>query len=183
MLPAPAQGIGALQLPQLPPVPSGPNPTQPGSFSQMYDGMKTKADQMPMAPLPQLPTAMEVRPIMPNLTMDQPWQDSVEFPDAVGADGLKLPGQPKARPVTPTGDTKSTDGPVGFLDPLMSAFQDTNKLQHNAEKLTNEAAIGGDVDLHDVMIATEKASVAMNLTMQVRNRLIDAYQEVMRMQV
>ena len=43
--------------------------------------------------------------------------------------------------------------------------------------------VGGDVDLHDVMIAGEKASVAMQLTLQVRNKLVEAYQDVMRMQV
>lgn len=183
MLPIPSnQGIGALQLPALPPTPSGPHPTQPGSFGNLFDRMHTAAEQQQAQHLPQLPTAMEVRPIMPSMSLDQPWQDSVEFPDAVNSDGLKLPGQQKTRPVTSTGKTDAVN-PSTFLDPLKHAFQEANQMQSKSEDLANEAAVGGDVDLHDVMIAGEKANVALQLTLQVRNRLVDAYQEVMRMQV
>ena len=183
MLPLPTQGIGALALPALPPIPSGPNPTAPGSFSRMFDQLQTVADQQAgVATLPQLPTSMEVRPIMPSSSLAQPWAASLEFPDAVGQDGLKLPGTPKSRPVMPlTG--KPGESPLSFLDPLKSAVSDANRLQHQSDGLNAAAAVGGDVDLHDVMISAEKASVALNLTLQIRNRMVDAYQEVMRMQV
>jgi flagellar hook-basal body complex protein FliE len=70
-----------------------------------------------------------------------------------------------------------------FLKPFQEGLQQVNKLHKDSAKLANEAAMGGDVDLHDVMIASEKASVSMQLTMQVRNKLVEAYQEMMRMQV
>jgi flagellar hook-basal body complex protein FliE len=114
---------------------------------------------------------MEMRPpIAPVNDLSQPF---VEFPGAVGADGLR---------VTP-GSAILKQGPFDFLTPLQQGLQETSRLSKTAEKLANEAAIGGDVDLHDVMIASEKASVAMQLTLQVRNKLVEAYQDVMRMQV
>ena len=47
------------------------------------------------------------------------------------------------------------------------------------EKLIN----GGNVDLHEVMIAAQKASVTLSATMEVRNKAVEAYQEIMRMSV
>ena len=47
------------------------------------------------------------------------------------------------------------------------------------EKLIN----GGNVDLHEVMIASQKASITLNATMEVRNKAVEAYQEIMRMSV
>jgi flagellar hook-basal body complex protein FliE len=183
MLPIPSQGIGALQLPSLPPTASGPHPSGPGTFNRMFDEMSTAVEQRQgMGQVSQLPTSMEVRPIMPSASLDQAWAASVEFPDAVGPDGLKLPGAPKTRPITSlTG--KPAESPLSFLEPLRGAVEDANRLQHTASDLAAEAAVGGDVDLHDVMISGEKAGVALNLTLQIRNRLVDAYQEVMRMQV
>jgi flagellar hook-basal body complex protein FliE len=186
MLPIPGS-IGALELPKLPPVPSGPNPTAPGSFNHMFDKLSTAAEQrQAMAPGPQLPTAMEMRPLMlpPAASLSQPFVGGVEFPDAVGPDGLKLPGTSnKTRPVNPTGKAVEATSPFAFLQPLASGLDETNRLQGRAQELSDEAALGGDVDLHDVMISAEKAGVAMQLTLQVRNKLVEAYQEVMRMQV
>jgi flagellar hook-basal body complex protein FliE len=58
-----------------------------------------------------------------------------------------------------------------------------NQLAQTSDSKQRDLAMGKDVELHDVMIAAEKASVAVNLTMQVRNKLVESYQEVMRMQV
>ncbi|MOA27281.1 Flagellar hook-basal body complex protein FliE [compost metagenome] len=69
------------------------------------------------------------------------------------------------------------------MRPFQEGLAQVNKLHRDAATLANEAAVGGDVDLHDVMIAAEKSSVAMQLTLQVRNKLVEAYQEIMRMQV
>ena len=46
-----------------------------------------------------------------------------------------------------------------------------------------QLAMGDDVDLHKVMILGTRASLALETTMAIRNKLIDAYQEIMRMQV
>ncbi|MFV9509863.1 flagellar hook-basal body complex protein FliE [Tepidibacillus sp. LV47] len=52
-----------------------------------------------------------------------------------------------------------------------------------ASDLVKKVSIGDVQDLHHVMIATEKASLGLQLTVQVRNKIVEAYQEIMRMQV
>lgn len=71
----------------------------------------------------------------------------------------------------------------GFGKFLKEALNKVNAAQVEAQQLTQEFALGNDVELHQVIIATEKASLALQLTMQIRNKAIDAYQEIMRMQV
>ena len=174
MLPIPSGGVGRVDLPLLPPTPSGPNPTAPGSFIRLYDGMMTLDDRA--ASRSGLPTSMEVRPLIaPVADLSQPFKHSVEFPGAVAPDGLRVP--------SPSDAQRAGADPFQFLAPLKEGMAQTNVLAKRSETLANEAAIGGDVDLHDVMIAAEKASVAMQLTLQVRNKLVEAYQDVMRMQV
>lgn len=60
---------------------------------------------------------------------------------------------------------------------------DTNQLQMEAGKLAEKFALGEISDIHEVMIAAEKAGVAFELVMAIRNKLIEAYQELMRTQV
>lgn len=67
--------------------------------------------------------------------------------------------------------------------PLGAFLEDVNAAQLHADALKNDLATGGDVEIHDVMIAAEKAGISVALTMQLRNKLLDAYQEIMRMSV
>ncbi|SES79686.1 flagellar hook-basal body complex protein FliE [Anaerobranca gottschalkii] len=71
----------------------------------------------------------------------------------------------------------------GFGYYLRNALMEVNRLEKEADTLTKKLAAGENVDLHDVMIATEKANIALQLTVQVRNKAVDAYNEIMRMQV
>lgn len=66
---------------------------------------------------------------------------------------------------------------------LKEAIQDVNHKQLESDKMTQKLILGGDIELHDVMIASQKASVALNATMEVRNKVIEAYQEIIRMPV
>lgn len=75
----------------------------------------------------------------------------------------------------------SVDKPFGQF--LSEAINDVNTLQNNAEKASMDLAAGKIQDVSQAVIAAEKASIALQLTMQVRNKVVDAYQEVMRMQV
>jgi flagellar hook-basal body complex protein FliE len=75
------------------------------------------------------------------------------------------------------GDQKS------FGEFLTSALGEVNKLQGASAKASFDLAAGKLQDVSQVTIAAEKASIALQLTMQVRNKMIDAYQEVMRMTV
>lgn len=55
--------------------------------------------------------------------------------------------------------------------------------QSEADRALIDLAVGGDRDLHDVMLAVEMESIAFELATQIRNRLVDAYQEIFRMSV
>ena len=53
-----------------------------------------------------------------------------------------------------------------------------------ADKLSGvEAVAGGDIDIHSAIIDAQKAEIALNLTLQIRNKAVESYQEIMRMQV
>ncbi len=75
-------------------------------------------------------------------------------------------------------------GKVSFQDVLKDTLKEIDGLQHRAE-----SAVRGSfdptnpTDIHEVMVAMEEANIAFQFTMQVRNRLVDAYNEIMRMQV
>ncbi|UCC80870.1 MAG: flagellar hook-basal body complex protein FliE [Candidatus Zixiibacteriota bacterium] len=79
-----------------------------------------------------------------------------------------------------TGDLKSTKSFGQIFKDLIS---DTNKLQSDAARIAEKFALGEIADVHEVMIAAEKAGVAFELVMEIRNKLVEAYQEFMRMQV
>jgi flagellar hook-basal body complex protein FliE len=74
-------------------------------------------------------------------------------------------------------------GNKSFSEFLTDALGEVNKLQATSAKASFDLAAGTIQDVSQVTIATEKANIALQLTMQVRNKMIDAYQEVMRMQV
>jgi flagellar hook-basal body complex protein FliE len=71
----------------------------------------------------------------------------------------------------------------GFGQSLINAVQSLDRLQQQADEGSMRLAAGEPVDLHDVMIAQEQASLSMQLAVQVRNKLVEAYQDVMRMQM
>lgn len=70
-----------------------------------------------------------------------------------------------------------------FGEFLSDALNSVNQLQQDASQASLNLAAGKIQDISEVTIAAEKATVALQLTMQVRNKVVDAYQEVMRMQV
>jgi len=70
-----------------------------------------------------------------------------------------------------------------FADTLKEAVGTVNQLQKDADVKMQELATGRAKSIPDVMIAAEKADIALKLMVQVRNKIIEAYQEVMKMQV
>lgn len=70
-----------------------------------------------------------------------------------------------------------------FSTYLKDSLQKVNEAQIKSDLLTEKMALGKDVDLHEVMVAAQKANITMQLTVEIRNKVIEAYQEVMRMQV
>lgn len=66
---------------------------------------------------------------------------------------------------------------------LKDAIQEVNVKQIESDTMTQKLILGEDVDLHNVMITAQKASIALNATMEMRNKVIEAYQEIIRMPV
>ena len=69
-----------------------------------------------------------------------------------------------------------------FADLLGDAVGEVSRLQDDAQKAMVGLMTGSGVDVHQAMIATEKVSMAFELSLAVRNKAIQAYQQVMSMQ-
>jgi len=74
-------------------------------------------------------------------------------------------------------------GEISFKSLLADALGQVNQLQQNADAGAVKLAAGGDVGLDEVMLAVQKAELALQMTTQIRNKLVDAYQEIVRMQI
>ena len=68
-----------------------------------------------------------------------------------------------------------------FAETLQSAVREVDEMQKTSEQAQVDLATGEPVDLHDVLIKVEEAEIAFRTMMTVRNKLVDAYREVMRM--
>ncbi len=75
------------------------------------------------------------------------------------------------------------DGSGSFQNVLRDAINQTNAMQKQADVQIQDLATGKTTNIPEVMMQVEKADIALRLMTQVRNKIIDAYQEVMRMQV
>nr|WP_244535649.1 flagellar hook-basal body complex protein FliE [Lentibacillus halodurans] len=70
-----------------------------------------------------------------------------------------------------------------FADTLKTAIDSVNDAQIASDKKTEAMAKGEIDDLHDVMITAQKASVTLESSVQIQRKVIDAYNEMMRMQI
>jgi len=86
------------------------------------------------------------------------------------------------RPASLQPDTLSKDKTPssGFSDMLKSYFSDTNQVQKNAGEKVQSLISGETSNVHEVMVAIEKASVSFEMMMEMRNKVVDAYRELMR---
>jgi flagellar hook-basal body complex protein FliE len=75
---------------------------------------------------------------------------------------------------------KSGDGFGSVMNDLIGQV---NQSQAKADHMVESLALGEPVEVHQVMIALNEASNALNLTLQVRNKALEAYQDVMRLQI
>ena len=78
---------------------------------------------------------------------------------------------------------KETEPANGFASQLTDALQEVNVLQADAKAATNAYHMGETNDVAAVMLAKHKASIGFESTLQVRNKLLSAYQDIMKMQV
>ncbi len=70
-----------------------------------------------------------------------------------------------------------------FTTMMKDFINDVNNKQHIAQNKTEEFIQGGNVEVHDVMIAGEKAKTSIELLLQIRNKTLDMYKELTRMQI
>lgn len=75
------------------------------------------------------------------------------------------------------------EGGPNFKDVLMKNIEQVNKLQQDAESAIEDLASGKRDDVDGVLIANKKAEMAFQLLQQVRNKLVDAYEEIKQMRV
>ena len=99
-----------------------------------------------------------------------------DFAQAVARAGLDTHGQP-LRP------GKATEG-VGFQQALGQALNAVSQSQNDSMALQREVQLGNPtVSLEQTMVAMQKAQIGFQATLQVRNRLVQAYSDIMNMQV
>ena len=76
-----------------------------------------------------------------------------------------------------------SDGNKSFSDTLVESINEVNSLQTKADQAIEGLVAGKSQSIHETMLAVNKADLAFRMTMQVRNKIVEAYQEVLRMQV
>lgn len=77
----------------------------------------------------------------------------------------------------------SENSSVSFADVLKGAIDNTNSMIAESENLADQFAAGKVDNMDQVLIASEKADIALQFTWAVRNKIFDAYSEIMRMQI
>lgn len=86
-------------------------------------------------------------------------------------------------PTSTTSKMSSAEAQEKFGDFLKGAIDSVNANQKASDVATEKLIRGENIELHDVMIASQKASITLNATLEIRNKVIEAYQEIMRMPV
>jgi flagellar hook-basal body complex protein FliE len=82
-----------------------------------------------------------------------------------------------------TGSNTGAQGGLNFSDMVNQKIEEANSLQKQADQMTNSYLQGGPVEIHEMLIAMEKADLALRETTEIRNKLIEAYQDIEKMQI
>ena len=92
--------------------------------------------------------------------------------------------RPAGEVAAPVGVGEAPAAKVNFSDALKSSLDQVSNSQNKADEMGKAFAMGDDkVNLSDVMISMQKASINFQATVQVRNKMVSAYHEIMNMQV
>ncbi|HEX6894893.1 MAG TPA: flagellar hook-basal body complex protein FliE [Bryobacteraceae bacterium] len=97
--------------------------------------------------------------------------------------GAISPIRPITLPEVTQAGTSSNAQPGGFQAVLQGLIGGVEQSQTQAQQAVNSFLTGGNEELHSVALATQRASLEFEMFMQVRNKVVSAYQEVMRMQL
>ncbi len=83
-----------------------------------------------------------------------------------------------------TGVSDKTSGDFSsILDSMLNSVDETNTLQNQAEAAAIQFALGESDNTHDLLIAQTKANTALQYTVAVRDKIVEAYQQIMQMQI
>jgi flagellar hook-basal body complex protein FliE len=96
----------------------------------------------------------------------------------MGISGISLPS-----PSGAAGGNRTTGVGEGFTNVLGDMVKEVNNLQNKADMAVQKLATGESKGLHEVMIAMEKSNISFQFLSQVRNKAVEAYHEILRMQV
>ncbi len=95
----------------------------------------------------------------------------------------KISGMNGSGTIGSIGPTQSSEPGKSFAATLNEAIKGVNELQKSSDKAAQDLATGRTDNVAEVMLSAEKADVALRVMVQVRNKIIDAYNEIMKMQV
>jgi flagellar hook-basal body complex protein FliE len=170
-----ASGSGAFRAPEVTPFPGVmPSPTTtptPGPLGQAAPTPQVTAQPKPDST--PVPGAGQIQPTVQGSPYSTQPITTTRIPD------------PIQTPFTPSVTTgipiKQSPAAETFGKYLKDAVSNYNDVQTQADSMVQHLAVGDKVDIHDVALAVQKASITNQLAIQVRNRLVESYQEVMRM--
>lgn len=86
-------------------------------------------------------------------------------------------------PLAPIGETARPSGAAGFQDVLKDTIARVEQSRADATQAVEQFVSGENQDLHSTILATQRASLDFELLLQLRNKVVQSYQEVMRMQL
>ena len=95
---------------------------------------------------------------------------------------IQKPVEPQSGPAI-SGKPTRLSNPGSFGKMLTDSIDQVNRLQVAADSNINDLAMGKQTDIHRTMVAMEKASISFELLMQIRNKVISAYDRIMRMPI
>jgi len=88
----------------------------------------------------------------------------------------KLPGNP-------LGTTEGPKDTAAFKSMLLESIQKVNTMQQDANQAVEQLATGGDINPAEVLTAVQKADIAFRMMMQIRNKMVQAYNEVQNIRI
>src|SRR6185437_14623499 len=98
------------------------------------------------------------------------------------ASEFRVAREMEAQGMQPTTESAGEAGRP-FMDMLKDSVNKVNEMQTDADTAINNLVAGRTKNIHETMLAIERADTSLKLMMQVRNKILEAYREVMRMQV
>jgi flagellar hook-basal body complex protein FliE len=90
---------------------------------------------------------------------------------------------PTNLPMPSLGKPEASQGPASFKDLLLNSIQEVNTMQQAADRAVEQLATGGDANPAEVLTAVQKADIAFRMMMQIRNKIVQAYQEVQNIRI